>query len=181
MDAPAKSARPPRRKPETEAVKARRLQNLAVRLADREHRAKTALAALNGSLPRARGHVTRLSDIDDEARRLEVWQARVERLEALLDQTERKRETRAKIVLGATLLAEAQGDPGDPLLARILEILDRRIDRPRDRQAIAETLGLPLAPLRGGEPPALPDFDQLARGVLEGRPATRRRRTGGRA
>ncbi len=176
MDAPAKPARTPRRKPESDAAKARRLQNLAVRLADREHRAKTALAALNGSLPRARGHVTRLSDIDDEARRLEVWRARVERLEALLDQTERKRETRAKIVLGATLLAEAQGDPDDPLLARMMEILDRRIDRPRDRQAIAETLGLRLTPIKGIAPPSLPDFDALAQAALEPRAAPRRRR-----
>lgn len=179
MDAPAKPARAPRRKTESDAAKARRLQNLAVRLADREHRAKTALAALNGSLPRARGHVTRLTDIDDEARRLEVWRARVERLEALLDRTERKRETRAKIVLGATLLAEAQGDPDDPLLARLLEILDRRVDRPRDRLAIAETLGLSLTPLRGDAPLALPDFDRLVQDRL-GADASRSSRRSGR-
>jgi len=183
MDAPAKTARSPRRKPESEAAKARRLQNLAVRLADREHRAKTALAALNGSLPRARGHVTRLSDIEDEDRRLEVWRARVERLEALLDQTERKRETRAKIVLGATLLAEAQGDPDDPLMARMLEILDRRIDRPRDRQALAETLGLRLEPIKGAAAPALPDFDALTAAARDAppRPRPSRAKKGGQA
>ena len=181
MDASAKSDRAPRRKPETEAAKRRRLQNLGVQLADREHRAKTALAALTGALPRTRAHVTRLDRIADESHRLEVWRARVERLEALLDRTERKRETRAKIVLGATLLAEARANQDDPLMARLLDILDQRIDRPRDRLAIAETLGLPLAPLRGGEPPALPDFEQMAREVLEARPPTRRRRSGGRA
>ena len=72
MDEPAKPVRKSRRTPESETAKARRQQALAVRLADREHRARTALAALNGALPRARGHVTRLSDIQDESRRLEV-------------------------------------------------------------------------------------------------------------
>ena len=181
MDAPATPARAARRKPESEAAKGRRLQALAVQLADREHRAKSALAALTGALPRNRAHVTRLDKIADESHRLEVWRARVERLEALLDRTERKRETRAKIVLGATLLAEARASPDDPLMARMLDILDQRLERPRDRLAIAETLGLPLAPLRGGQRPALPDFDEMAREVLEGRPPARRRRSGGRA
>lgn len=162
-----KPARRPRRKPETEAARKRRLDALAVQLADREHRAAHALAALTGALPRARGHVTPLSKIADEERRLEVWRARVERLEALLDQDERRRETRAKIVLGATVLAEAQADPDDPLMARMLEILDRRIERPRDRHAIAEMLGLPLSPIKGGPSPALPDFDALAEAALE--------------
>jgi hypothetical protein len=175
MDLADKPVRALRRKPESEAAKARRLQALAVQLADREHRAAHALAALTGALPRARGHVTPLAKITDEARRLEVWRARVERLEALLDSTERKRETRAKIVLGATLLAEAQGDPQDPLMARVMEILDRRVDRPRDRLAIAEMLGLPLAPVRGGPPPSLPDFDALAQAALQTPAAPRRR------
>jgi len=175
MDPVDKPVRRPRRKPESEAARTRRLQALAVRLADREHRAAHALAALTGALPRARGHVTPLAKITDEARRLEVWRARVERLEALLDSTERKRETRAKIVLGATLLAEAQGDPHDPLMARVMEILDRRVDRPRDRLAIAEMLGLPLAPVRAGAPPSLPDFDALAQAALQTPAAPRRR------
>ncbi|WP_332873067.1 hypothetical protein [Caulobacter hibisci] len=146
-----------------------------MQLADREHRAATALAARTGGLPRARGHVTPLHKIPDEAHRLEVWRARVERLEALLDQDGRKRETRAKIVLGATLLAEAQADPDDPLLARMMEILDRRISRPRDRHAITETLGLPLTPSKGEPVPALPDFDALAKAVLDAAPSPRRR------
>lgn len=167
--------RRPRRKPETDAARKRRLDALAVQLADREHRAAAALAALTGGLPRARGHVTPLSKIADEARRLEVWRARVERLEALLDSTERKRETRARIVLGSTLLAEAQADPDDPLMARLMEVLDRRVDRPRDRHAIAEMLGLPLAAIRGGPAPTLPDFDALAQAALDAPPQTRRR------
>ncbi len=156
----------PRRKPESEAAKQRRLQALEVILADREHRAREALSAIGGSIPRARAHVKPLSKIADDDRRLEVWRARVERLEALLDQTERRRETRAKIVLGATLLAEAQADPDDPLLARLIAILDARVHRPRDRWAIAETLGLALAPVKARAEPTLPDFDALAQARL---------------
>jgi hypothetical protein len=167
---------PARRRAETDDQRGRRLHRLAVQLADREHRAAAAIAASTGALPRSRAHVLPLAKIEDEARRLEVWQARVERLEALLDQTQSKRETRAKIVLGATLLAEARATPGDPLLARLVEILDRRLDRPRDRQAIAEMLDLPLRSLPQRQDPKLPDFDVLAAEVLAaGKPARARR------
>ncbi|WP_454718755.1 hypothetical protein [Caulobacter segnis] len=186
---PAPSASTPpaarvRRPAETEAARARRLRNLAVRLADREHRAKTALAALNGALPRSRGHVTPLDEIDDEVRRLQVWKARVERLEALLDATERKRETRAKIVLGGALLAEAtESEEAAGLMARVLDILDRRVARPRDRLALVETLGLAIEPLPNRAAATLPDFDALAMARLaretpgvEATPRTRRRK-----
>nr|WP_295107971.1 hypothetical protein [uncultured Caulobacter sp.] len=162
-----KPRRSPRRPPESEAARARRLHNLAVQLADREHRAKSALANLSGGLPRNRGHVTRLDQIEDDERRLMVWKARVERLEALLDQTERKRETRAKIVLGGALLAEARTDgEGAELMARLLDVLDRRVVRPLDRKALADTLGLPIEALPGGTKPTLPDFDAMARAAL---------------
>ncbi|CAN7609243.1 hypothetical protein LJR164_004454 [Phenylobacterium sp. LjRoot164] len=138
------------------------MQALAIQLADREHRAASAIAGATGALPRSRGHVTPLESIPDEARRLEVWKARVERLEALLERTQRRRETRAKIVLGATLLAEARAAPDDPLAARLLEILDRRVERPKDRLALAETLGLDLHPLPVREKPSLPDFEAMA-------------------
>lgn len=157
----------PRRRPETPTAKARRLQTLAIQLADREHRAQTALANLRGAQPRNRGHVTRLDQIEDEERRLAVLKARVERLEAMLDQTERKRETRAKIVLGGALLAEARTDgEGEELMARLLDVLDRRVKRPLDRKALADTLGLAIEALPGATKPALPDFDAMARTVL---------------
>lgn len=160
---PAKSRRPA----ETDQARARRLRNLAVRLADREHRAEVALAALNGALPRTRAHVTPLDAIEDEAQRLQVWKARVERLEALLDTTERKRETRAKIVLGGALLAEAtESQEAAALMARVLEILDRRVARPRDRLALVETLGLAIEPLPRRPAGTLPDFDALAKARL---------------
>jgi hypothetical protein len=156
------SAKQRRRPNETDEQRQRRHQALAVALADREHRVTAQLASGAGSKPRTRAHVLPLSQIDDEERRLEVWRARVERLEALLDRTARKRETRAKIVLGATLLAEALASPDDPLMARLLEILDKRVERPRDRLAIADTLDLALAPLPRRESPTLPDFDAMA-------------------
>lgn len=166
MDPVIARTRRPRRKPESDQLRAKRLQALAVQLADREHQANAALAAATGAKPRNRASVLPLENIVDEDRRLEVWRARVERLEALLDQTARKRETRAKIVLGSTLLAEAQAMPDDPLLSRLLEILDRRVTRPRDRLALAETLGLPLEPLREGLAPPLPDFDMMVAAEL---------------
>lgn len=188
--AETKAKRSPRR-PESEAARQRRLQALEVALADREHRAKEALAGLRGSLPRHRGHVTPLAKIADDDQRLAVWRARIERLEALLDQTERRRETRAKIVLGTTLLAEAAADPDDPLLARLLAIVDARVHRPRDRLAIAETLGLAIAPVKVRPIPNLPDFDAMAAERLEqqqsasaapddgAQPRPRRRKKGG--
>jgi hypothetical protein len=156
------------KKPETPEHREKRLRALAVSLADREHRAAAALAARTGQLPRNRGHVTPLEDIEDEEKRLAVQRARVERLEALLAQTERKRETRAKIILGATLLAEARTGRNDPLLATFIDILDRRLDRPRDRLAVHELLGLPISPLKPGNPsPALPDFNSMAQAAAE--------------
>jgi hypothetical protein len=166
MDVAPTPTRRPRRKPEAPEAKTRRLRALEVALADREHRARTAIAAIRGSLPRHRGHVRPLEEIDDDETRLAVYRARVERLEALLDQTECKRETRAKIVLGTTVLAEAKMAPDDPLLARLLEIIDQRVHRPRDRHAIAETLGLPITPLRSIQTPALPDFEAMVDDAL---------------
>ncbi len=178
-----KPKRAPRRPPESEPARARRLHTLAVQLADREHRAKTALANLSGGLPRNRGHVTRLDQIEGDERRLTVWKARVERLEALLDQTERKRETRAKIVLGGALLAEARADEdgqGAALMARLIDVLDRRVSRPRDRMALADTLGLAIHALPGVTPPPLPDFEAMARAVLDSDAASPTGRTRGR-
>lgn len=176
----------PRRKPESDAARQRRLQALEVALADREHRAREALSGLRGTLPRNRGHVTPLARIKDDEERLAVWRARVERLEALLDQTERKRETRAKIVLSTTLLAQAAEDPDDPLLARLRAIVDARVHRPRDRLAIAETLGLAIPPVKARAVPDLPDFDAMADEILRvdvaaaGEPSpSRRRKKGG--
>ncbi|WP_158912735.1 hypothetical protein [Caulobacter sp. S45] len=168
LSLPQIGAEPRRRKDrETEEQRQRRLARLAVQLAERERRARQEIAAATGSLPRNRhGSITPLSQIEDPERRLEVLKARVERLEAVLSKLNRKRETRAKIVMGAALYAEAR-DLGDAdLLDRFRDILDRRVERPQDRLAILEAFGIDLQPVReeagqGAEPPALPDFDTL--------------------
>lgn len=173
---------PTSRRRESEAARRRRLQALEVALADREHRAREALAGLSGSASRDRAHVKPLTMIKDDETRLSVWRARVERLEALLDQTERKRETRAKILLGTALLAEAAADPDDPLLARLLAIVDSRVHRPKDRLAMAEILGLAIAPLKARPVPELPDFEAMAEARLAAEASTtsqRRRRKKG--
>ncbi len=162
---PAPAPRRGNRRIETPDEKALRLQRLEAQLAEREHRAKAAIASLTGAKPRNRhGAVTPLAKIEDPERRLEVLQARVERLEAVLAQLNRKRETRAKIVMGGALMAEAR-DLGDPhLLARVRDILDRRVERPLDRQAILEAFGIDIDPTAAPDDPSgpvLPDFDAL--------------------
>jgi hypothetical protein len=152
---------------ETEEQKTRRLSRLSVQLAEREHRARREIASVTGALPRSRhGSVTPLDAIEDPERRLEVLKARVERLEALLTKLNRKRETRAKIVMGAALYAEARDLGDEALLDRFRDILDRRVERPQDRLAIVEAFGIGLQPIREEEAaanlaPALPDFDTL--------------------
>jgi hypothetical protein len=152
---------------ETEDQRKRRLARLAVQLAERERRARQDIAALTGALPRNRhGSVTPLAKIEDPERRLEVLKARVERLEAVLSKLNRKRETRAKIVMGAALFAEARDLGDDALLARFRDILDRRVERPQDRLAILEAFGIDLQPVRdpagsADAIAALPDFDAL--------------------
>jgi hypothetical protein len=175
-----------RRRPESEATRLRRLHALDVALADREHQAREALAMIRGAPPRDRAHVKPLGQIEDDEQRLAVYRARVERLEAMLDQTQRKRLTRATIVTGRTILAELARDPDDPLLARLMAIVDQGVHRPRDRLAIAETLGLAITPIRERAVPDLPDFDalteqRLARETPGGEPAPRirRRKKGG--
>lgn len=95
---------------------------------------------------------------------MEVQKARVEQLESLLSQQTRKQHTRAKIIAGAALLVEAKATEDKALMERFLEILDRRVDRPKDRLALAEAFGLPLEPLRTMAPEdasELPDFDAM--------------------
>ena len=106
----------------------------------------------------------------------------MERLEALWSINKRRRETRGKIIIGGALLAEA-GDAhfagDDELLARLVDILDRRVERVRDRLTVRELLGDVPLPLRPGGDldedaesalqaagDRLPDFDLMAETAL---------------
>lgn len=123
-----------------------------------------------------------LDQIADDEQRFHVLKARVERLEALWSINQRKRETRGKIIIGGALLAEAademiDGESG--LLQRLVDIIDRRVERVRDRLTVRELLGNVRLPLRQGggveegvdEALAatgedLPDFDAMAQSAM---------------
>ena len=143
---------------------------------------ETALLDDGGRGVHNRRSTVPLDQIEDEDRRFHVLKARVERLEALWTIDRRKRETRGKIIIGGALLAEAGEALGlgdGELLARLLDIVDRRIERARDRLTVRELLGqvdLPLrhasvAQPRAGESlttlaEALPDFDAMAQSAM---------------
>ena len=188
-----RNARPSKYRPRTEAQKeqrrtlwaARRSEQVAKRRGSEEHTLKRRLEELETAL-RDTGHdgvhrrrnSTPLQEIIDDEKRLLVLKARVERLQALWSVNKRKRETRGKIIIGGAMLAEA-GEAqlaGDfELLAQLVDILDRRVERPLDRLTLREILGdvpLPMHPNGGdGENSSalktknglieLPDFDPL--------------------
>lgn len=197
VDKRRRNARPSRYRPRTEAQKKRRKELWAAREADRRlgRRAseEDALTQRLGELEAAlrdhghvgvhnRRHVKPLDEIEDDAQRFAVLKARVERLEALWAINQRKRETRGKIIMGGALLAELAELPvedRDDLMERLVDILDRRVERVRDRLTVRELLGNPPLALRPGgdlEEDAeaalaaageqLPDFDAMAQSAL---------------
>ena len=164
-----RNARPSKYRPRTDAQKKRRRELWEARVEDRQTRAQLDLEAdlrarydaLEAAL-RDRGeegihrrrHSTALDDIADDAQRLGVLKARVERLEALWQINRRKRETRGKIIIGGALLAElidatAAGDTG--FLAALLDVLDRRVELARDRLTVRELLGDAPLPMSFGD------------------------------
>lgn len=197
VDKRRRNARPSKYRPRSEAQKQRRKELWAAREADRrlgrrvsEEEALTQrLAELEAALRdqghvgvHNRRHVRPLDEIEDDAQRFAVLKARVERLEALWAINQRKRETRGKIIIGGALLAELADLPvgeRDVLMERLVDILDRRVDRVRDRLTVRELLGNPPLALRPGgdlEEDAetalaaageqLPDFDAMAQSAL---------------
>lgn len=184
-------------RPRTEAQKRRRRELWAAREADRklgrrlteEDALKVRLEELEAALRdqgrsgiHSKRHTRPLEEIEDDAQRFAILKARVERLEALWAINQRKRETRGKIIIGGALLAEAADfavDDRDELLARLVDILDRRVERVRDRLTVRELLGGAPLPLRpGGDLDEdaetaiaaagedLPDFDAMVESAL---------------
>ena len=192
-----RNARPSKYRPRTDAQKNRRREQWEARVEDRKARTQLDLEAdlrarydaLEIAL-RDRGeegvhrrrHSTALDDITDDARRLSVLKARVERLESLWQINRRKREARGKIIIGGALLAElieatAAGDTG--FLAALLDVLDRRVELARDRLTVRELLGDAPLPLsfglmgadnaQGGFASAFqdgPDFDIMVQSAM---------------
>lgn len=197
VDKRRRNARRSKYRPRTDAQKERRKELWAAREADRkagrrlsEEEALTLrLEELEAALRdqghvgiHNRRHVTPLDEIEDDVQRFAVLKARVERLEALWAINQRKRETRGKIIIGGALLAEAadfEVEDRDALLERLIDILDRRVERVRDRLTVRELLGNAPLPLRPGGDldedaetalaaagEVLPDFDAMAQAAL---------------
>jgi hypothetical protein len=197
VDKRRRNARRSKYRPRTDAQKQRRKELWAAREADRkagrrlsEEEALTLrLEELEAALRdqghvgiHNRRHVTPLDEIEDDVQRFAVLKARVERLEALWAINQRKRETRGKIIIGGALLAEAadfEVEDRDALLERLVDILDRRVERVRDRLTVRELLGNAPLPLRPGGDldedaetalaaagEVLPDFDAMAQAAL---------------
>lgn len=197
VDKRRRNARRSKYRPRTEAQKQRRKELWTAREADRkagrrlseEDALTLRLEELEAALRdqghvgiHNRRHVTPLDEIDDDVQRFAVLKARVERLEALWAINQRKRETRGKIIIGGALLAEAadfEVEDRDALLERLVDILDRRVDRVRDRLTVRELVGNAPLPLRpGGDLDEdaetalaaagehLPDFDAMAQAAL---------------
>jgi hypothetical protein len=197
IDKRRRNTRPSTYRPRTEAQKQRRQALWDARADDRlkktrlneQEALKVRLEELEGALrDSGRGgvhserHTMPLDEIEDDDHRFHVLKARVERLEALWSINRRKRETRGKIIIGGAVLAEAgEGRmlADAALLAQLVDILDRRVERVRDRLTVRELLGdvpLPLRPggsadesldvaLRtAGE--TLPDFDAMAQSAM---------------
>jgi hypothetical protein len=157
-------------KPRTEDQKTRRRALWRARDGDRRALELQTLTRRYDELKVAMERLgVRIGPIDDLAqrhtdpvKRFEILKARVERWEALWMVTLRKRMTRGKIVIGGAVLAElgelVMEDVSDQgFLARVVDLLDRRVPRVHDRVIIKGLLAgpsgpAPALPLRPGGP-----------------------------
>jgi hypothetical protein len=145
-------SRPKPGKPRTDAQKLRRKELWVARRVDRQAAAASRCLIryeeLKAEMARHGQVIGSLADalaIEDPARRADVVKARVERWDALWSQTLRKRDLRGKIVLGGALLAELAAQEGHEeqdaeFRRRLVELLDRRVLRVRDRLLIRDLL-----------------------------------------
>lgn len=192
-----RNSRRPKYRPRSEAQKQRRRDLWEARAQDRQlatrHSEEDALKVRLDELESALRDVGRsgvhtrrnaipLEQIEDDEQRFHVLRARVERLEALWSINQRKRQTRGKIIIGGALLAEAAEEmiEGEfELLQRLVDIIDRRVERVRDRLTVRELLGNVPLPLRQGgcveegvddalaaTGEDLPDFDAMAQSAM---------------
>lgn len=90
-----------------------------------------------------RSDVERLAELEGRKRALE---AQMQAIQARRRATERKEETRRKVLAGAVVLAEAERNPAAK--QRLTALLDQHLTRPVDRAVF----GLPAAPGPGAEP-----------------------------
>jgi hypothetical protein len=163
----------PRTKPKrvhSEATKRRRKELWLARADERRAVEERAILRryqeLRAAMKRAGLRIGSIGDIakklDDPAARFDMLKARVERWDALWSITLRKRETRGKIIIGGAVLAElaeliVSDQPDHDFRASIVDLVNRRVPRVRDRLVIRELLtdaeGAEVAlPLRQGGP-----------------------------
>ena len=93
-----------------------------------------------------------MKDPDDKLKKLEekraTLEAAIKRLRAAASATERKRDTRRKLLVGAVVLGAA--DRGEMPRAALTALLDRNLVRPHDRELFA------LPPMAADNAPANP-------------------------
>jgi hypothetical protein len=168
----------PRLKSRTQAQKERRKALWLARADERRNVERLAILARYEDLKRAMARVGlrigTIKDIDakldDPVERFEVLKARVERWDALWSITQRKRETRGKIIIGGAVLAaladlvddaregdETRAEDPHGHRAWLFALLDERVLRVRDRGVVRELLmsadgHTPPLPLRPGGP-----------------------------
>jgi hypothetical protein len=138
------------RKPRSEAQKRRRKELWIARKADRQAAAESRYLAryeeLKLEMARHGQVIGPLADalaIEDPDHRFEVVKARVERWDAQWSISQRKRDTRGKIVVGGALLAELAAldlevESDRAFRDRLVDLLDRHVLRVRDRLLVRD-------------------------------------------
>jgi hypothetical protein len=105
-----------------------------------------------------------LSELDEHRRQVGQALARDDLAEARDAHSERRADTRRKIILGGATMAEAKDDPEFAKL--IMSILRRRVVDPRDRMLLALDMDqIPEAPV----PPSPAEFATRAQSLLADR------------
>jgi hypothetical protein len=151
----SRSARTWAYRPRTPDQKQRRL---ALKVIRGDEQCRLRYEVLKAEMAAAGWTIGKIRDLDerfatDPVQRHEVLKARVQRWDALWSIRKRKLETRAKIIIGAAVLAELAArqaqSSDDGFTARLTDLLDRLVPRVSDRAALRDLTGLAL-PIRPG-------------------------------